>query len=160
MNWDAIGAIAELFGALGVIGSLVYLAIQIRQNTRSMQAASYLNLTQGVREVNREVFANPEMAAFLERALTTEEPLEPVEQRRWLAWMSAQFRHYDNIFHQHQMGALRDAEYRSIIGVASVNVRSARVRRSWREMRGLYQDPYRAFMDERVAKAEKRAADA
>ncbi len=30
MNWDAIGAIAELLGAVGVIASLVYLATQIR----------------------------------------------------------------------------------------------------------------------------------
>jgi hypothetical protein len=30
MNWDAIGAIAELLGAIGVIASLVYLAGQIR----------------------------------------------------------------------------------------------------------------------------------
>ncbi len=36
MNWDAIGAIAELFGAVGVIASLVYLAVQIRQNTRTV----------------------------------------------------------------------------------------------------------------------------
>ena len=32
MNWDAIGAIAELLGAIGVIASLVYLGSQIRQS--------------------------------------------------------------------------------------------------------------------------------
>ena len=32
MNWDAIGAIAELLGAVGVIASLVYLATQIRHS--------------------------------------------------------------------------------------------------------------------------------
>ena len=32
MNWDAIGAIAELLGAIGVIASLIYLATQVRQN--------------------------------------------------------------------------------------------------------------------------------
>ncbi len=36
MNWEAVGAIAELLGATGVIASLAYLAIQIRQNTRQM----------------------------------------------------------------------------------------------------------------------------
>ncbi len=35
MNWDAIGAIAELLGAIGVIASLVYLARQMSQNTRA-----------------------------------------------------------------------------------------------------------------------------
>lgn len=38
MNWDAIGAIAELLGALGVILSLLYLAAQIRTNTESSRA--------------------------------------------------------------------------------------------------------------------------
>lgn len=33
MNWDAIGAIAELLGALGVIGSLIYVATQVRRGT-------------------------------------------------------------------------------------------------------------------------------
>ena len=37
MNWDAIGAIAELFGAIGVIASLVYLAAHIRQNSRQLE---------------------------------------------------------------------------------------------------------------------------
>jgi hypothetical protein len=36
LSWDALGAIAELIGALGVIASLAYLAAQIRQNTRQM----------------------------------------------------------------------------------------------------------------------------
>ncbi len=37
MNWEAIGAVAELLGAIGVILSLVYLALQIRQNTSQIQ---------------------------------------------------------------------------------------------------------------------------
>ena len=48
MNWDAIGAIAETLGAVGVIASLVYLATQIRhsreqmsQNTRALRAGTY-----------------------------------------------------------------------------------------------------------------------
>jgi hypothetical protein len=44
MNWDAIGAIAETLGAVGVIASLIYLATQIRQNTsnvRNSTAASF-----------------------------------------------------------------------------------------------------------------------
>ncbi len=37
MNWDAIGAIAELLGAIGVIASLIYLATQIRQRREQMR---------------------------------------------------------------------------------------------------------------------------
>ena len=38
MSWDAIGAIGELVGAAAVVVTLVYLALQVRQNNRLMQA--------------------------------------------------------------------------------------------------------------------------
>lgn len=44
MNWDAIGAIGEIVGAVAVVATLGYLAIQIRQNTRSDRAASRLTI--------------------------------------------------------------------------------------------------------------------
>ena len=42
MNWDAIGAIGEILGAIGVIVTLGYLAVQIRQNTRSSRVSAFL----------------------------------------------------------------------------------------------------------------------
>lgn len=36
MNWDAASAIAEILSAIGVLVSLVYLAIQIRSNTKGI----------------------------------------------------------------------------------------------------------------------------
>ena len=37
MDFKAIGAVAEVVSAIGVIASLVYLAIQVRQNTRAVR---------------------------------------------------------------------------------------------------------------------------
>ena len=44
MYWDAVGAVAELAGALGVIASLVYLARQIKQSNASDRMNTTLNL--------------------------------------------------------------------------------------------------------------------
>ena len=38
MNWDAIGALAEVVGVIGILISLMYLAVQIRQNTRQISS--------------------------------------------------------------------------------------------------------------------------
>jgi hypothetical protein len=35
MNWETLGAFAELTGAAGVIGSLLYLAAQVRTSNCS-----------------------------------------------------------------------------------------------------------------------------
>lgn len=38
MHWQALGAIGELGGAIGVVATLVYLSIQIRQNSAVTKA--------------------------------------------------------------------------------------------------------------------------
>jgi hypothetical protein len=38
MNWDAIGAIGEILGAIVVVVSVIYLASQVRQNTAAARA--------------------------------------------------------------------------------------------------------------------------
>ncbi len=42
MNWDAIAAIAESIGAVGVIASLLYLAMQVRGSIRASEVESKL----------------------------------------------------------------------------------------------------------------------
>ena len=40
MNWDAIGAIGEIIGAIAVVATLGYLAVQIRQNSTQARLSS------------------------------------------------------------------------------------------------------------------------
>jgi hypothetical protein len=61
MNWDAIGAIAELLGALGVIGSLVYVALQVRSSTRASKVESKLRLTEAMVAYGNQLLENPEL---------------------------------------------------------------------------------------------------
>ena len=48
MNWDAIGAVGELVGAIAVVITLVYLAIQIRQNTKTVRASTYQSVAEAL----------------------------------------------------------------------------------------------------------------
>lgn len=40
INWDAIAAIAEALGAIGVIATVGYVALQIRQNSRAIEGST------------------------------------------------------------------------------------------------------------------------
>jgi hypothetical protein len=40
MNWDALGAISEVLGALAVFITLAYLTLQIKQNTKAVQSSA------------------------------------------------------------------------------------------------------------------------
>jgi len=52
MNWEAIGAIGEIVGALAVVASLAYLVIQIRQNTAAVATATYESMMTGFNDIN------------------------------------------------------------------------------------------------------------
>ena len=41
MNWEAIGASAEVIGVITILASLIYLSVQIRQNNEQMRIQSY-----------------------------------------------------------------------------------------------------------------------
>ena len=60
MNWDAIGAVGEILGAIAVFGSLAYLALQIKANTASMKTASRQSMSNEFRSFNRLLFEAPE----------------------------------------------------------------------------------------------------
>ena len=45
MNWDAIGAIAELSGAVAVVASLIYVGFQLKQNTASVRGERYNSIS-------------------------------------------------------------------------------------------------------------------
>jgi len=57
MNWEAIGAIAEAIGVLALFISLIYLAMQVRQNTRqvttSIEAARLAAFERNIESGNR-----------------------------------------------------------------------------------------------------------
>jgi hypothetical protein len=40
MDWTAVGALGELFGAVAVVLSLIYVAAQVRQNTQAVRSAA------------------------------------------------------------------------------------------------------------------------
>ena len=45
MNWEALGAIAEMIGGVAVLCTVIYLAIQVRQSTAMSREALLRNQT-------------------------------------------------------------------------------------------------------------------
>ncbi len=63
MNWDAIGATAEALGAIAVVVTLGYLAIQVKQNTSALKAQIHESMTSGYISIVEIAAANPKAYA-------------------------------------------------------------------------------------------------
>ena len=72
MNWDMLGALAELVAGAGVIATLAYVAVQMRQNTLSVRANTNQGLADAGLSFTQSVFSSEEVSRFLHKALLTE----------------------------------------------------------------------------------------
>ena len=142
--WEAIGAIGELLGAIGVILTLVYLAVQIRQNTRAMEEGRRLALAQAYQQRADGLStmmvdaANGEIGRIIVKLTTLGYPedlgslkqLTVEELGRFRQWQIAQLTHWDSVYHQYQQGFLDDEYYEE-----AFKERVARLVPVWRALR-------------------------
>ncbi|MBL4709271.1 MAG: hypothetical protein JKY48_12620 [Flavobacteriales bacterium] len=90
MNWDAIGAVAESLGAIGVILTLIYLAMQIRQNTESSLTTAEVSFVNEFVAWHARVTAQPELGEIWDAALENPDALSKEQARRFI-WLLAEF---------------------------------------------------------------------
>ena len=103
MNWDALGAIGEILGALGVMATLAYLAVQVRQNTRAVRGATLNAVTQG--QVG-ELRWSSDISTSMRRAIHEPGEMSEDDIHRVTEWMTAAFLARQNEFSQFKQGLL------------------------------------------------------
>jgi hypothetical protein len=90
MNWEALGAISEAIGVVAIFVSLVYVAVQIRQNTqqssRNVEANQLAAFEQNIESGNRMrelLILHPEITQLLLTGFDSYENLQAAEKFRF-----------------------------------------------------------------------------
>lgn len=58
VNWEAVGAIGQVVGAVAVVISLIYLATEVRSNARETPLASMRSLSDAI-NISRHALRTP-----------------------------------------------------------------------------------------------------
>ena len=147
MNWDAIGAIAELTAAIGVIGSLIYLAKQINanshniaQNTKALISDRDVSSNEAVLELMGSQFRDPELAALTLKGYLDVDPLTEVERFRYHLLLSTMLESHQAFFIQHIKGTVSDELWDYYSGATDRLFRFPGVVKWWRK-HGSHFDP-------------------
>jgi len=101
MDWDAIGAVAEIIGAAAVLVTLIYLATQTRDNVKVLKARAVWDAQASFVEVNETLGDGGTVSELVFRCLSEPEKLSAYElylmhrfTRGWFQRMEAQFALY------------------------------------------------------------------
>ncbi|MDX1556100.1 MAG: hypothetical protein R3212_08745 [Xanthomonadales bacterium] len=106
MNWEAVSAIAEWIGVILIIISLIYVALQVRQNTETIKSATELETGRMWSELHSRVAHSPDMVDIWDKGLTTPDALTPTEKRRFVWFVAEYFFVVENLYRQRTLGFL------------------------------------------------------
>ena len=113
MNWDAMGAIGNILGALAVVISLGYVAVQIRQNTKALHHASLRAAIDDAADWRNNLIQDREVARLYRTGMLKSEDLDEIDLLRFRMLL-------DSLF------AAWEYAYSSKSGLADVQVRFIR----------------------------------
>jgi hypothetical protein len=108
MNWDAIGATGEWIGGLATIGTLFYLAYQVRQNTRTARSSAYQAAAAAISTWTTHVSSDAVLMNNLSDGFNQPDALDDSVRPQVGMQFNALFRNYENIFYQWREGAISD----------------------------------------------------
>jgi hypothetical protein len=141
VNWDAIGAIAETLGAIGVIASLAYVAGQIRQsreqmsqNTRAMKAGAYQQLHEFIGE-SANSLPSPEME-LVRRGSDDFHQLDEQDAYRFGQWALRMVITLEGAHYQYRIGMLDEDRWRLFRSALQGYFTFPGFRRWWKVMEG------------------------
>ena len=125
MNWDAIGAIGEIAGAVGVIATLLFLGLQIRHSAKSTVAATFDAILAEWRELERNCFIeHPENIPIFADGHQDFESLQLNNKRLFNYVMSQYALFVENMIQQHKHGNIKYSQVAPWVNYYSMLIRS------------------------------------
>ena len=108
---EALGNIGDFVGGLAVIATLVYLALQVRQNSQLLRNAAKESASAAFHVTHGLAAQSPENAAVFHKGLIDLDTLSPEEQTHFYLLIMNIFMWMDYAFQSHKVGVLSAAQW-------------------------------------------------
>ena len=152
MNLNDLANIAQIIAALGVVISLLYLAIQIRGNTKVVSAQVRHAISEFVLRISMFQAEHADRFAKLESGLELTEG-----DRRFQYWSHVQFLlHAETYFHHHQLGLMPDEHWRGYTRFMTRYIQSPGFKEAWNDIGPAFSEDFARWLNELIDQTQKR----
>ncbi len=128
-----LGNYGEFIGAIAVVTTLIYLVVQIRQNTNTIAGATEMELARELTAWHARITAEPELIQLYNKAAANE-PMSDSESARYL-WLIAELLWlYEGAYRQYLRGLISNQNWESHANTA-LGLLSGDILSTWWESR-------------------------
>lgn len=150
---DALGNVGDFVGGVGVVVTLGYLAIQIRQNTRAIRTSSRQDVVESYRAVNR-ILLDPAVARTFSRGLSRFPALSFEERSSFNSVMNEHALFFQSAFALYEAGQLENETYEAYRAWIATIMATPGGSAWWNVARGVYAKSVVGALDDRLERGE------
>jgi hypothetical protein len=156
MNWEMISAIGQMLGAIAVVVSLVYLAIQIRSQKQESRNAVINSLTTQFNDFMRSQVESADLCVLWLRGLQSFDELDAPSKLRFSSHIGRQLRTADSLYLHFLEGTLDPRLWRGFDRtIADIAVYPG-FQKWWPTRKHWYSDEFCALIDDHIKTGKPR----
>lgn len=157
MNWDAIGAVGEILGALAVFASLIYLALQIKQNTLSLRASAKHEATSRQLEYFDTLIENSDLRSVYRNGLKDFSSLDLDDQDVFWMMMYKAFFTFSEAFYEYKHAHFDEEQWLESSEAIDWHLSHPGARAWWRHAkRRAFPSDFTDLVNERLTQLDER----
>lgn len=153
MDITTLAAWGEFLGGIAVIVSLVYLAAQIRSNTRMVRASNFNHLIDKNEEFN-VILMDAELTSLWLRGMDDFGGLSSENQIRFTGMISHPFNAAQRAWNLHQQGLVTEQMFQAQTHAMAVHLESDGVKEWWKASQHWWPADFRHFADGMIREGE------
>src|SRR2546423_2320919 len=152
MNWEMLAAIGQLAAVFVGIPSLIYLAIQIREQTKERRQSAVHALTEQWGDLTTSLHDNAETAAIFLRGLQSFTDLDAVSKLRFSALFNRLINIFEGMYFSHCQGILTGSSWGAVERTMSDLIAYPGVQQWWETRRHWHTEEFNHRVGELITK--------
>jgi hypothetical protein len=156
MTLADLASIATVISGIAVLGSLVYLSLQTRQNTKHTRASIQQGRAGWATGLLLPIASNRQLAETYVRITNGFLTIDPSQIVQYCYWLFTTFYLWEDQFYQHREGMIDDNHHTGLMLTIKARFQSPETRATWKMVRAQFAPDFRAFVDGLMV--ESRAA--
>jgi hypothetical protein len=158
MNWAMLTAVGQLAAVAIGVPSIIYFAIQLREQTRERRQAAVNALTVQWSDLTKALHEDAEFAAIFLRGVHAFNELDPVSKLRFSAFENRFFKNFEGMYYSHREGILSRELWDEIERTMTDFLAYEGVRQWWDTRKHWHADAFVRVVDGIIARVGKPTA--
>jgi hypothetical protein len=164
MNLESLGNLGDFLGGIAVIATLIYIALQVRQNTVQIaQNSAWLRGQTCRSDQNAHVAAtqlvasDASLATIYRKGFSDPDTLTEDEWTRLTFYYGLMFGNYQNSLYQYEQGLLDEELWPNLVAIMTRILQSPGGARYWQQSGFVHSAGFREFVGKNILPSEKIA---